>query len=420
MTNNLGAIPLSPDILKKANIGLWAFELDEGQPPRMYADEAMLGLIGLTHQIPPEETYHAWYDHIDEGSYDLVSDAVEKMVAGEHAEVMYPWHHPDGHTMIVRCGGVRNPEYTKGVRIEGTHQNVTALIHFDEEERRRAKEQEIELVKSRLRADALKFVSSHEPDVDLFMNFFGKRIIEISGCDQVIFRANDGHRIVINAPDIEDVPQEICSNCPFAKYEGEIYDSTGYALIDDNRKGFNGVMPHPDCPAKSSFMQRIYLEGKLLGLLSIHYLNEYHTFSEDGIDIMKTVAVYLGLLIGRINENQADRARLAAESANRAKTEFLFKMSHDIRTPMNAILGYTDMGLHHYADPERAKESFRKIKIAGAHLLNLINDILEMSRIESGQLALTEEPVDIVECVKETERWRACLPCRKASTSPLK
>ena len=130
----LGAIALSSDIFEKANIGLWAFELDEGCEPRMYADEPMLRLIGLDHQVSPEETYHAWYDHIDENSYGLVADAVEKMTAGEHAEVQYPWHHPNGETWVVRCGGVRNFEYTKGIRIEGTHQNVTEILHFDERE----------------------------------------------------------------------------------------------------------------------------------------------------------------------------------------------------------------------------------------------------------------------------------------------
>ena len=78
MDYKLGAIPLSADILTKANIGLWAFELDEGLPPRMYVDEAMLGLIGLTEQISPEDTYHAWYDHIDEGSYDLVASLLKR------------------------------------------------------------------------------------------------------------------------------------------------------------------------------------------------------------------------------------------------------------------------------------------------------------------------------------------------------
>ena len=84
-----------------------------------------------------------------------------------------------------------------------------------------------------------------------------------------------------------------------------------------------------------------------------------------------------------------------AEIANKAKTDFLFNMSHDIRTPMNAILGYTDIGLRHADDTEQAQASFKKIKMAGNHLLNLINDILEMSRIESGKVELTETPLDM-------------------------
>ena len=134
METNLGAIPLSADILDKANIGLWAFELDEGCEPRMYVDNVMLGLIGLSEQISPEKTYHAWYDHIDSNHYDEVAESVEKMTAGIHAEVQYPWHHPDGRTMIVRCGGVRNPAYTKGIRIEGIHMDVTSVLHFEREQ----------------------------------------------------------------------------------------------------------------------------------------------------------------------------------------------------------------------------------------------------------------------------------------------
>ena len=126
----LGAIALSADIFEKANIGLWAFELDEGCAPRMYADDTMLRLIGLEHPVSPEETYHAWYDRIDPDHYEEVAASVEKMTAGVHAEVQYPWHHPNGETWVVRCGGVRNFAYTKGIRIEGTHQNVTDVAHF--------------------------------------------------------------------------------------------------------------------------------------------------------------------------------------------------------------------------------------------------------------------------------------------------
>ena len=127
----MGSVKLSEDILQKCAVGLWAFELDVGAPPRMYVNDTMMKLLGLSHQLTPEDTYHAWYDHIDAEHYREVSESVEKMTAGYHAEVQYPWHHPNGETWIVRCGGVRNFEYTKGVRIEGTHQNVTKLSHYE-------------------------------------------------------------------------------------------------------------------------------------------------------------------------------------------------------------------------------------------------------------------------------------------------
>ena len=129
--NRLGSVELSGNILEKCNVGLWAFELDAGSPPRMYVNDTMLKLLGLNHQLSPEDTYHAWYDFIDEKHYREVAEAVEQMTAGLHAEVQYPWHHPGGDTWIVRCGGVRNYEYTRGVRIEGTHQNVTKLAHYE-------------------------------------------------------------------------------------------------------------------------------------------------------------------------------------------------------------------------------------------------------------------------------------------------
>ena len=128
-----GAIALSSDILEKANIGLWAFELDEGKEPRMYADDTTLRLLGVRERLSPEETYHAWYDRVDSEHYDEVNEAVKKMTAGVHSEAQYPWHHPDGHTMIIRCGGVRNFSYLRGVRIEGCHQDVTQLLHIEKQ-----------------------------------------------------------------------------------------------------------------------------------------------------------------------------------------------------------------------------------------------------------------------------------------------
>ena len=92
---------------------------------------------------------------------------------------------------------------------------------------------------------------------------------------------------------------------------------------------------------------------------------------------------------------QLEDAKIAAEAANRAKSAFLFNMSHDIRTPMNAIIGFTDIAEKHIDDTARVEEALGKVKIAGNHLLSLINDVLDMSRVESGQVKIEEEPVCI-------------------------
>ena len=89
-----------------------------------------------------------------------------------------------------------------------------------------------------------------------------------------------------------------------------------------------------------------------------------------------------------------------AESANKAKTDFLSTMSHDIRTPMNAIIGLTTIAEKNLGDIESTEESLRKIGLASNHLLTLINDILDISKVESGKLKLSPHNFSIVETVE--------------------
>ena len=84
-----------------------------------------------------------------------------------------------------------------------------------------------------------------------------------------------------------------------------------------------------------------------------------------------------------------------AESANSAKTAFLNNMSHDIRTPMNAIIGFTSLAASHVDNKEKVKEYLSKISTSSEHLLSLINDILDMSRIESGKVKINENPLHL-------------------------
>ena len=89
-----------------------------------------------------------------------------------------------------------------------------------------------------------------------------------------------------------------------------------------------------------------------------------------------------------------------AEAANHAKSDFLSRMSHDIRTPMNAILGMTSVATMHIEEKDRVLDALEKIMVSGKHLLGLINEVLDMSRIESGKVSLTEGAFNISDTIE--------------------
>ena len=140
----------------------------------------------------------------------------------------------------------------------------------------------------------------------------------------------------------------------------------------------------------------------LLGLVPAKDLNV------DKENWLLIVVVSVGLLILFISDlcymiflnRRLQATAREAESASKAKTDFLSTMSHDIRTPMNAIIGLTTIAEKNLTDVESTKESLRKISLASNHLLTLINDILDISKVESGKLKLNPLTFSIVETVE--------------------
>ena len=143
-----------------------------------------------------------------------------------------------------------------------------------------------------------------------------------------------------------------------------------------------------------------------------HYVN-YRTVTEDGIKYFQVKAVRAGewgedygIVLGFRSVDDEIRsemeqkrlledALLQANRASKAKSVFLSNMSHDIRTPMNAIVGFTALAITHIDHREQVEEYLKKIMTSGNHLLSLINDVLDMSRIESGKIHLDEKPCSL-------------------------
>ncbi len=148
---------------------------------------------------------------------------------------------------------------------------------------------------------------------------------------------------------------------------------------------------------------------------SVLRTNEYLAENITGFSNMvrRNIFVFAGLLLGSLalifsifsiikkREQVIEAQRLLAEESSRAKSTFLSNMSHDIRTPMNAVTGYTALALKEADLPDGVRKYLEKIDVSGKQLLSLINDILDMSRIESGKMELDPAPADLTALLDE-------------------
>lgn len=137
------------------------------------------------------------------------------------------------------------------------------------------------------------------------------------------------------------------------------------------------------------------------GVVSCFQMNCARVPSEDGISRMVVGYRNVDDVVAHEREQQRLLRDALAEArhASAAKTTFLSNMSHDIRTPMNAIIGFATVALRRLDNKEQVKDSLEKVLAAGNHLLHLINDILDMSRIESGRLQLHEQECNLSEII---------------------
>jgi len=187
----------------------------------------------------------------------------------------------------------------------------------------------------------------------------------------------------------------------------EIYQEFLQMVHPDNQEEFRQRMAPDRVREALEYKSEVFVEARQL-------LNDdrYHWISTQIIHVDNPYSEEkLAILISRrIDEQryeeeqqrQALQSALdAATSASQAKSQFLSNMSHDIRTPMNAIVGMTAIAAAHLDERERVMECLQKITLSSRHLLSLINDVLDMSKIESGKLSIKEEPFNFAELAAE-------------------
>ena len=188
----------------------------------------------------------------------------------------------------------------------------------------------------------------------------------------------------------------------YKSYNGANYDSV--AGLETAVRSQTGTFQMKNSRGEDVLIAHTPIKA-LKGWAVISYLPMVEIREEASTDwlLLGVVSAALAVLlmfdltvVGSYNRQLAAAAK-AAETANRAKTDFLSTMSHDIRTPMNAIIGLTTIAEKNVSDPEMVGENLRKIGLASNHLLTLINDILDISKVESGKLTLSPVSFSIAE-----------------------
>jgi GAF domain-containing protein len=160
-------------------------------------------------------------------------------------------------------------------------------------------------------------------------------------------------------------------------------------------------------------------EGNLIGVLVLTR-RVVRSFTGKQIELVSTFTDQAVIAIEnvRLFDEIQDKSRQLAE-ASEHKSQFLASMSHELRTPLNAIIGLTEMMVTNSGrfGTEKALEPLRRVNAAGTHLLSLINEILDLSKIEAGKLELNPERVDLAQLIDESSAPRNSLPRRTTTAS---
>lgn len=353
------------EILRASQMGMWCVEMEEGKPPRFYADEVMDELLGIDRDITPEERFVFHRLRIHPEDMQLFQEYSDKLTEAR-TEIVYRYIHPVSGERFVRCGGARDTSVTEYVAVTGIHQDISETVRIEKEKEaeRRLAELNDSLRKEKLRQD-----------------IYYKELLDIENCG-VLAYTMPGHKVIhMNAEALR-------------MYGIESVEAAQRELGPLLRQVY---YPDSDVPNE---LKKLRNEDDMVDyecIIGKGKANECHALAKSKVVHIPTgERAVLTTFVDVSDMVMLKNALRRAEEGSRAKSSFLFAMSHDLRTPMNAIIGYAELMEAHWGEKEVTTNYLQKLKGASQFLLALIGNVLEIARIESGKETLNEAPWNLM------------------------
>ena len=326
------------------------------------ANEFYYRLIGYTK----EECHSIFHDHVDEffannsDSWNILHKKIEATIADndDSYSAFLPMYYPNGSVYWVKLVGFFTDEYIDGRQVTyATMVNVTDMLQIQKERTIAYDNIPGFIVKYRVTPDSLLMLEASDRIGNLF--------------DVQDPSSTDPLRVL--APESQELMQEQFSHLRSREH----FEATLHMKDkSDQDRWFQASFSCIDTIAADPVYLAVFID-----ITDVTVLRELRCKLEERTEML-------------------NKALDKAEKANLAKSDFLSRMSHDIRTPMNAIVGMTKIAFSHIKEPEKMEDCLKKIELSSQHLLSLINDVLDMSKIESGKITPNIGPLLLPELIE--------------------
>ncbi len=395
-------------------VGTWDWDIRTGE---VYWSEQSAEWYGYTRREMHTD-YEGFVNVVHPEDRVQVGEALRRCLeTGEPYRVEHRTTQPDGSVRwLLEKGDVTYDEQSNPEHMFGVVQDITDRTRKEEEIRRQREFQTI------LATVATDFVGVDSSNLDEKINTALDRIGAFSAVDRagVLLLSADCSQVsnthfwirpgtTLKGLDVEQLPvSEVPWFCQRLLDQRSVVHIPKVGDLPPEAASDRSVLRAMEM--KSALFLPIYNENRVFGTIGFDTVTDYRYWTESEIEGLTVLAQIFSNALSTVDAEreilalraQSEAARETAETANRAKTDFISSMSHELRTPLNAILGFgqllasdTDLA------PQHADFS-REIVSAGNHLLNLVNEVLDLARIDSGRVDLSLEAVSCPEVITET------------------